>query len=128
MSEIEKAVMTLRVRRGGPETAHSDAPHYDSFTLPYEPGASVLDALIWIRAAVDPSLAVRYACVSANACKECMVQVDGKTVYACTERLSAGTMTIEPLPNKILIRDLATDIVPPKETLAAVAAARARKA
>ncbi len=120
MSEIEKQVMTLRVRRGGPE----DKPRFDEFQVPYEPGASVLDALIWIRQDVDPSLAIRYACVNANACKECMVLVDGKVDYACTARLSAEPMTVEPLANKRLIRDLVTDIVPPKEHLTAVTAAR----
>jgi succinate dehydrogenase/fumarate reductase-like Fe-S protein len=120
MSGIEKEIMTLRVRRGGA----GDAPRYDTFEVPYEPGASVLDALIWIRQDVDPSLAIRYSCINANACKECMVLVDGKVDYACTARLSSGTMTIDPLKNKRLIRDLVTDIVPPKEQLTAVVDAR----
>lgn len=120
MTDIAKEVMTLRVRRGGP----GDAERYDDFEVPYEPGASVLDALIWIRQDVDPTLAIRYSCINANACKECMVLVDGKVDYACTARLSAGTMTIDPLANKRLVRDLVTDIVPPKEQLASVVAAR----
>ena len=48
-----------------------------------------------------------------------MVRVNGKVGYACTERLSEAGVTVEPLKNKRLIRDLVTDIVPPKETLAA---------
>lgn len=124
MTAIKKDIMTLRVRRGGP----GDAPRYDSFEVPYESGASVLDALIWIRQDVDPSLAIRYSCINANACKECMVLVDGKVEYACTARLSPGTMTIDPLSNKRLIRDLATDIVPPKEQLASVVNSRKKKA
>lgn len=120
MTDIEKKVMTLRVRRGSP----GGAERYDEFEVPYEPGASVLDALIWIRQDVDPTLAIRYSCINANACKECMVLVDGKVDYACTARLSSGTMTIDPLANKRLIRDLVTDIVPPKEQLAEVVKAR----
>jgi succinate dehydrogenase/fumarate reductase-like Fe-S protein len=123
MSEIKKQVMTLRVRRGGPD----EAPRYDSFEVPYEPGASVLDALRWIREDVDPSLAIRYACVNANACKECMMLVDGAVAYACTARLSSGTMSVDPLANKRLIRDLVTDIVPPKERLASVVKERKKK-
>ena len=46
-----------------------------------------------------------------------MVQVAGKTVYACTTRLEAEGATVEPLDNKVLIRDLVTDVVPPKESL-----------
>lgn len=46
-----------------------------------------------------------------------MLLVDGKIDYACTARLGDGTMTLDPLANKRLIRDLVTDIVPPKERL-----------
>ena len=46
-------------------------------------------------------------------------RVDGRTGYACTSRLGAEGALIEPLENKPLIRDLVTDIVPPKERLAA---------
>jgi len=104
---------TVRVYRG----KTGETARYDSFDVPFEEGASVLDALVWIRSHVDSSLAFRYSCINANACKECMVRVDGKVEYACTARLAEGVMTIEPLANKVLIRDLVTDIVPPKERL-----------
>ena len=103
----------LKVYRG----TEGEPPNYDEFTVPFEDGASVLDALVWIRTNADSSLAFRYSCFSANACKECMVRVDGKIGYACTEKLSTGEVTVEPLANKRLIRDLVTDIVPPKERL-----------
>ena len=109
----EQRIMTLRVRRG----SGGAKARYDSFEVPYEDGASVLDALIWIRTHVDSSLAIRYSCINANACKECMVMVDGAVGYACTARLGPGTVTVEPLAGKRLIRDLITDIVPPKERL-----------
>ena len=99
---------TLRILRGG---AHQ------VFEVPFEPGQTVLDGLRWIRAQRDPSLAIRYSCINANACKECMIQVDGKTVYACTTRLVEGEMRLEPLPNKMLIKDLVTEIAPPDERL-----------
>ena len=104
---------TLKVSRG----AEGEDPRFDSFEVPFEEGASVLDALVWIRANQDASLAFRYSCFNANACKECMVRVDGKIEYACTARLKAGFVTVEPLPKKRLVRDLVTDIVPPKERL-----------
>jgi succinate dehydrogenase/fumarate reductase-like Fe-S protein len=44
-----------------------------------------------------------------------MIQVDGETVYACTARLEPRDMTLTPLPNKTLIRDLVTEIAPPSE-------------
>ena len=78
----------------------------------------MLDALSWIRIHHDPSLAIRFSCINANACKECMINVDGKTAYACTTRLTEDEMALEPLPNKSLIRDLVTEIAPPDERLA----------
>ena len=85
--------------------------------MPFEPGQTVLDALRWIRVHRDPGLAIRFSCINANACKECMMDVDGKTVYACTTRLVEGEMKVEPLPNKELVRDLVTEIAPPDERL-----------
>ena len=106
-------VVILKIKRGG-----GGAPqHEEVHAVPFEPGQSVLDALRWIRAHRDATLAIRYSCTSANTCKECMVSVDGKTVYACTARLEAREMRIEPLPNKVLIRDLVTEIAPPDERL-----------
>ncbi len=102
---------TLKIRRGAPgETAR-----FDTFEVPFEHGQSVLDGLRWLRANKDASIAVRYSCINANACKECMIQVDGETVYACTARLEPREMTLAPLPNKKLIRDLVTEIAPPSE-------------
>ena len=113
---VNPEVARLRVQRGGP----NDEPILEEFEVPYREGMSVLDALIWIRANNDSSLAIRYSCTNANTCKECMVKVEGKTVYACTERLGTAPVTVGPLTNKRLLRDLVTDIVPPKEKLSAL--------
>jgi succinate dehydrogenase/fumarate reductase-like Fe-S protein len=108
----ERAILTIW--RG------SDARdgRWESFEVPFEPGQSVLDGLRWIRINRDPTLAIRFSCINANACKECMVEIDGKTVYACTERLSPREMKIAPLSNKKLVRDLVTEIAPPGERFA----------
>ena len=37
-----------------------------------------------------------------------MILLDGKVVYACTARLEEREMRLDPLPNKPLLRDLAT--------------------
>lgn len=103
----------ITVQRG---TAAVPATLQD-FEVPYRNGMSVLDALIWVRSNVDPSLAIRYSCTNANSCKECLVRIDGKTVYACTYRLSKDGVTVYPLGNKPLVADLVTDIIPPKEKL-----------
>ena len=107
------AIAILKIKRGGAGKAQHEEVHQ----VPFESGQSVLDALRWIRAHRDPTLAIRYSCTSANSCKECMVMVDGKTVYACTARLEAREMRVDPLPNKMLVRDLVTEIAPPDERL-----------
>ncbi len=114
MNETSKTanVARLVISRGVPGSERRE-----THSVPFEPGQSVLDALRWIRAHTDPTLAIRYSCTSANTCKECMVSVDGKTVYACTARLEAREMRVAPLPNKALIRDLVTEIAPPDERL-----------
>lgn len=104
----------LRVHRGGGQQAHS----LREYTVPAHAAASLLDGLRWLRANVDETLAFRYACINANACKECMVRLDGKTTYACTARLEPGrSYDVAPLPNKPLVRDLVTEIAPSKERL-----------
>jgi succinate dehydrogenase/fumarate reductase-like Fe-S protein len=102
---------TLTIWRG------SDAKtgRWEAYEVPFEPGQSVLDGLRWIRANRDPTLAIRYSCINANACKECMIELDGKTIYACTARLRTGEMKLAPLSNKTLVRDLVTEIAPPAE-------------
>jgi succinate dehydrogenase/fumarate reductase-like Fe-S protein len=104
----------LRIRRGG----GGEKPRYEEFTVPFEKGASVLDALIRLRAERDPSLAVRYSCINANVCKECTIAIDGAVAYACTTRLRADAiMTLEPLAGKAVLRDLVTETRPPRERL-----------
>ncbi len=88
---------------------------WETHAVPFEPGQSVLDGLRWIRVNRDPSLAIRFSCINANACKECMIELDGKTVYACTARLEPRQMVLAPLSNKTLVRDLVTEIAPPAE-------------
>ena len=101
-----------------------EAPRFETYAVPYQDGMTVLDAILWIRSNIDTSLAVRYSCINANACKECLVAVNGKTQYACTTRLSKDLTTVGPLPNKLLIKDLVTDIVPPRENLRVIMSER----
>jgi succinate dehydrogenase/fumarate reductase-like Fe-S protein len=106
-------IVELYIHRGAP----GEAPREQRFQVPFEPGQSVLDALRWIRVHADPGLAFRFSCINANACKECMMSIDGKAGYACTARLVAGPMRVAPLARKTLVRDLVTEIAPPEERL-----------
>lgn len=109
----ERETTCLKIRRGS-----ADEPvRHQEFEFEFEDGQSLLDALRWIRGNRDATLAVRYSCINANACKECVMRIDGRTGYACTTPLKPGVMVLDPLPNKRLIRDLVTDTLPPDERL-----------
>ena len=110
MSEIARLIIDRRDEAGGVRR--------ETFEVPFEAGQSVLDGLRWIRVNRDPTLAFRYSCLNANACKECMMEVDGEVVYACLARLEPRAMHLAPLANKPLVRDLVTEIAPPAERLA----------
>jgi len=101
MADASIKIAILRVRRGAP----GETPRHDDFEVPYEEGMSVLDALRWIRVNLDSTLAIRYSCINANACKTCMALVNGEVEYTCIAKLTPD------------IRDLVTDVVPEDEKL-----------
>lgn len=99
--------LNLQVTRGTPETGQSMV----DYVVPYWQGMSLLDALLWIREHQDPTVAVRYSCRSANACKECSANIDGRTGYLCnTKGKPDTTVQISPLNARTWIRDLVTDL------------------
>jgi succinate dehydrogenase/fumarate reductase-like Fe-S protein len=106
-------VTPLRVRRGSTR----DDGFYQIYEVPFEDGMSVLDALRWVRIHRDSSLAIRYSCINANACKTCIALVDGVVEYTCTARLKEAGTTVDPLPKRLVIRDLVTDTAPEDEKL-----------
>jgi succinate dehydrogenase/fumarate reductase-like Fe-S protein len=103
--------VSVAIQRGVPD----EPARTDAFDVPYSEGMSVLDALIWIRNNADPSLAFRYSCINANACKECVALVNGEVTYLCTARVGDDPIKLEPVPKRPLIRDLVTDILPANE-------------
>ena len=111
MTSSEVSIIEIARGVGDGET------RFERFEVPYTPGASVLDGLMWIREHTDPGLAFRYSCINANVCRECVMTIDGRVGYACVERLHPGSITIAPLANKPLIRDLVCDTISPKERL-----------
>ncbi len=96
----------ISVMRGDPEAGSRD----QEFEIPFEPGMSVLDSLLWVRSHVDPTLAVRYSC-RANACKECSAVIDGKAGYLCSTRIrESGAIRVEPLRKRRWLRDLVSEL------------------
>jgi len=96
--------MRLKVQRGGLDDS---AGVVDSYEVPESEGMTVLDAMLWVREHVDPSIAVRYSCRRANACKECLAIVNGDRTYTCIVP-AVGDVVVEPLSHKPLIRDTVT--------------------
>ncbi|HUH86908.1 MAG TPA: 2Fe-2S iron-sulfur cluster-binding protein [Pusillimonas sp.] len=111
-TQSKDQTIVLEVKRGVGEGPSA----LQQYELPAEAAASLLDGLRWVREHLDDTLAVRYSCISANACKECMMLLDGKVVYACVARMTPGaTHQVEPLANKARVRDLISEIAPVKE-------------
>ncbi|WP_029422488.1 2Fe-2S iron-sulfur cluster-binding protein [Alicyclobacillus macrosporangiidus] len=101
------AVVRLRVVRGNPEAGQQVA----EYEVPYWQGMSVLDAVLWVRANQDPTLAARYSCRSANACKECSAQIDGKVGYMCSTKAKPdATIELAPVGGRNWVRDLVTEL------------------
>lgn len=83
------------------------APRYETFEIDIEPGETVLAALIKVYEELDPSLSFRFACGKLK-CGECSVQVNKSPYLACEKKIESE-MTIEPLPNLPVIKDLVID-------------------
>ena len=83
---------------------------YDTFNVPYRKWMRVLDALNWIAENAATDLAYRWICGS-KMCGTCAVRMNGREVLACWEAVEPE-MTIEPLRNLPVIRDLVVDRAP----------------
>ena len=112
---------TLRVRRYDPETKQS---RFDDFTVTIPETASVLDALDAIKDTHDGSLSYRKSCRMA-VCGSCGMRVDGGAALACKTPMKkfvdAGhRITVSPMGNLPVIKDLVVDMVPFWEKIRAV--------
>jgi succinate dehydrogenase/fumarate reductase iron-sulfur protein len=97
--------VTARVLRYDP--SQDEKPRYETFEVPYEKDMRILDVLIYIQENYDNSLAFRYSC-RRRRCGTCSVLANGKPVLSCMEGVESD-MTIEPLPNLPIVRDLVVD-------------------
>lgn len=90
-----------------------DGPsRFDTFDVELGSVSTVLDALRWIKAHRDPSLAIRHSCLHAS-CGTCGVRVNGREALACVTRvaeLDPGRVTVEPMANFPVMADLVVDM------------------
>jgi succinate dehydrogenase/fumarate reductase iron-sulfur protein len=98
--------MTLRVHR----FARERGAQVEEFRVPYQQSMRVLDALNWIAENAAHDLAYRWFCGS-KMCGTCALRMNGREVLACWEAVEPD-MTIEPLRNLPVIRDLVVDRTP----------------
>jgi len=85
-----------------------------TFTVALEDRTTVLDALFRIQANQDPSLAFRCAC-RVGMCGTCAMYINGVPRLACktqVSRLQSSAISIAPLPNLPVIKDLVVSLEP----------------
>lgn len=119
---------TVRVFRYDP--AEGAVGRYDSFQVPVGEQTTVLDALAWIQATQDPTLAFRYAC-RVGMCGSCAMVVNGRERWTCRTRLGdlgGEGVTVRPLYHFPLVKDLVVDMAPFRERMERVGAVYAGEA
>ena len=74
-------------------------------------GPMVLDALIWIKNNVDPTLTFRRSCRE-GICGSCSMNIDGTNTLACTKGWDEvkGSVKVYPLPHAKVVKDLVPDL------------------
>jgi succinate dehydrogenase / fumarate reductase, iron-sulfur subunit len=105
-------LLHVKVFRFNPES--DVAPKYDNFKVPVFNNMAILDVVMHIQNYMDRSLSFRFSC-RIGMCGSCAMYVNGRARLACRTQVSAlktQNITIMPLPNFPIIRDLVVDMEP----------------
>lgn len=108
----DEHTILFKIFRFNPEK--DNRPYYQDFMVPIHRGMTILDGLHNIKQNMDNSLAWRYSC-RMGVCGSCAMLVNGKPMLACNTQItdiSNRAVTIAPLPNFDVIRDLVPDLSP----------------
>lgn len=101
--------LSVRVWRGAGQG------RFETYAVPRRESQTVLDVVTWIQRRIDPTLAYRYAC-RVGMCGSCAMTVNGVPRWTCrthvTKVAEDDTVTIAPLRNMPVIKDLAVDMAP----------------
>jgi succinate dehydrogenase / fumarate reductase iron-sulfur subunit len=87
-------------------------PRLQEYSVPLAKGMTVLDGLTWIKEHLDRTLAWRSSC-RMGVCGSCGMFINGLPRLACNNQivhLHSERVTIKPLPNYDIIRDLVPDL------------------
>jgi succinate dehydrogenase/fumarate reductase iron-sulfur protein len=104
----------IRVLRFDADDAEKSG--FEEFVVPYGTSMRVLDALNYVAEHFATDLAYRWLCGS-KMCGTCAIRMNGREVLACWESVEPD-MTIEPLRNLPVLRDLVVDRRPYEERVA----------
>jgi fumarate reductase iron-sulfur subunit len=88
--------------------------HFQSFKVPRRTNQTVLDVVTEIQRCLDPTLSYRFAC-RVGMCGSCAMVVNGRPRWTCRTRVSEaaaqdGALTLEPLRNLRVVKDLTVDM------------------
>ena len=100
----------FKIYRWDPDSG--DNPRWDTYQVDLDDcGAMVLDALLWIKNKVDPTLTLRRSCRE-GICGSCAMNIDGGNTLACIQPIDEikGTVKISPLPHMEVVKDLVPDL------------------
>jgi len=85
------------------------------YHVPWRENQTVLDVVTWVQRNLDATLSYRFAC-RVGMCGSCAMTVNGRPRWTCRTHVSKvaanGRLTIGPLQNLPVIKDLATDMQP----------------
>ena len=113
-------VREYRVYRWSPDDGEN--PRVDTYYVDTDDcGPMVLDALLWIKNKVDPTLTLRRSCRE-GICGSCAMNIDGANTLACTRGMDeiSGAVTIYPLPHMPVVKDLVPDLSVPYAQLSSI--------
>ena len=105
-----KRVKEFRVYRWTPDDDKN--PELDTYMLDLDRiGPMVLDALIYIKNEVDPTLTFRRSCRE-GICGSCAMNIDGTNTLACLKPIQdvKKEVRIYPLPHMPVVKDLIPDL------------------
>jgi len=105
-----KNIKVFRIYRWDPDTGEN--PRVDSYEINLDNcGPMVLDAIIYIKNEIDPTLTFRRSCRE-GICGSCAMNIGGTNTLACTTSISdiKRDISIYPLPHLPVIKDLVPDL------------------
>ena len=103
--------VSIRVQRFAPETGQP--AKFERYDVELAEQASILDALFALQRGPAPDLAFRFSC-RVGMCGSCAMVVNGREQLTCSTLVKdiGYDLTVEPLRNLPVVRDLAVDLAP----------------